>query len=84
MGVQDSSRPKNWPRARELCPTTSDVGPDKLPLGATAGSLVPMANERLDHHQLEALRRGDLATAFGPPFDRVGDHGSPDLCPAGG
>jgi 3-hydroxymyristoyl/3-hydroxydecanoyl-(acyl carrier protein) dehydratase len=33
--------------------------------------LVAMANERLDFHQLEALRRGDLATAFGAPFDRV-------------
>jgi acyl transferase domain-containing protein/3-hydroxymyristoyl/3-hydroxydecanoyl-(acyl carrier protein) dehydratase len=33
--------------------------------------LLPISPTRLDEHQIDALRRGDLATAFGPPFDRV-------------
>ena len=31
--------------------------------------LVPPATMSLDEYQVEALRRGDLARAFGPPFD---------------
>ena len=33
--------------------------------------LVPPVSTRLGPSQLEALRRGDLASAFGPPFDRA-------------
>jgi 3-hydroxymyristoyl/3-hydroxydecanoyl-(acyl carrier protein) dehydratase len=32
--------------------------------------LVPLSLSRLGEDQLSALRRGDLGTAFGPPFDR--------------
>jgi acyl transferase domain-containing protein/3-hydroxymyristoyl/3-hydroxydecanoyl-(acyl carrier protein) dehydratase len=34
--------------------------------------LVPMAALRMDENQVDALRRGDLAAAFGAPFDRLG------------
>ena len=30
-----------------------------------------MANERFERNQVDALRRGDLVTAFGPRFDRL-------------
>ena len=33
--------------------------------------LVPVARLSLDERQVEALRRGDLAGAFGPPFDTL-------------
>jgi len=36
-----------------------------------AGPLVPMAPTVLDERQVDALRNGDLATAFGSPFDRL-------------
>jgi acyl transferase domain-containing protein/3-hydroxymyristoyl/3-hydroxydecanoyl-(acyl carrier protein) dehydratase len=36
-----------------------------------ADSLVPMSVTQLSERQVGALRAGDLATAFGPPFDRL-------------
>jgi 3-hydroxymyristoyl/3-hydroxydecanoyl-(acyl carrier protein) dehydratase len=33
--------------------------------------VIPVAPTRLDASEVDALRRGDLATAFGAPFDRV-------------
>jgi len=33
--------------------------------------LVPVARQSLDERQVEALRRGDLAAGFGPPFDKL-------------
>ena len=33
--------------------------------------LVPVARLSLDERQVEALRRGDLAAGFGPPFDKL-------------
>ena len=46
--------------------------------------LVPMAVESLDERQVEALRRGDLAAAFGPPFDRARPAPTRSACPAAG
>ena len=40
------------------------------PAGEVDG-LVPMSITDLASHQVEALRQGDLATAFGPPFDQL-------------
>ena len=71
MGVRDSSRPKNWPRARESCPTTSNVGPTKPRPAAALAAWYRWRMSGSIEHQVEALRRGDLATAFGPPFDRA-------------
>ena len=34
--------------------------------------LAPAGSRRLDRAQVDALREGDLAAAFGPPFDRLG------------
>ena len=52
--------------------------PHAIDLNSRAGrtlekvpDLVPVASTRLDPSQLEALRRGDLAGAFGPPFERI-------------
>jgi len=52
--------------------TGSTGGPSQPgpPAGAVDG-LVPMSLTDLALHQVEALRQGDLATAFGPPFDRL-------------
>ncbi|HZW32862.1 MAG TPA: type I polyketide synthase, partial [Isosphaeraceae bacterium] len=38
-------------------------------------ALIPTAPGCLDERQVEALRRGDLASAFGPPFDRLSGEG---------
>ena len=36
--------------------------------------LIPMSPARLDEIKVDALRRGDFATAFGSPFDRLDLH----------
>ena len=49
------------------------AGPDEAAFSATATivMLIPTSPGRLDEEQVEALRRGDLATAFEAPFDRL-------------
>jgi acyl transferase domain-containing protein/3-hydroxymyristoyl/3-hydroxydecanoyl-(acyl carrier protein) dehydratase len=37
--------------------------------------LVPMARARLGEREVDSLRRGDCAEAFGPPFDGLAVHG---------
>jgi acyl transferase domain-containing protein/3-hydroxymyristoyl/3-hydroxydecanoyl-(acyl carrier protein) dehydratase len=47
-----------------------DAPSPRVPPCGNAESLVPLSTMQLDEHELDALRRGDLAGAFGPPFDR--------------
>ena len=63
--------PEELAAGKGIVPGEIDRRPRPGPGSNAAVGLVPMANERLDQDQLEALRRGDLATAFGPPFDQV-------------
>src|SRR5262249_54146762 len=53
------------PRPLDSRPVTG-VRPDDW------ADLVPVAASKLDERQGEALRTGDLAGAFGSPFDRLG------------
>ena len=55
----------------------------RIPASAMTTELIPMSPTRLDEHQVDALRRGDLATAFGPRS--IGcDRGSARRCRAAG
>jgi acyl transferase domain-containing protein/3-hydroxymyristoyl/3-hydroxydecanoyl-(acyl carrier protein) dehydratase len=56
------------------------IVPGSLPVPSKPNSrfsddreLMPMSPRRLDEHQVDALRRGDLASAFEAPFDRLED-----------
>ena len=46
--------------------------------------LIPTSSGRLDKEQVDALRRGDLATAFESPFDRLTIEDPSHLQPTGG
>ena len=69
--AQAFSPRKSWRPAAESSRTRSICSPVPGVRRRRAPDLVPRVCGGLEPAELEALRRGDLAGAFGPPFDRL-------------
>jgi 3-hydroxymyristoyl/3-hydroxydecanoyl-(acyl carrier protein) dehydratase len=54
-----------------IVPRARDADRNSRPDDAGVAALVSMSRTRLDERDVDSLRRGDLAAAFGPPFDRL-------------
>jgi len=63
--------PEELAAGRGIVPRDLDVKMHPGPAAANLASVVPVSRTRLDEQKIAALRCGDLATAFGPPFDRL-------------
>ncbi len=57
-----------------IVPRALDLSMKPRPATLDATHLIPLSPIKLDAIKVDALRRGDLAGAFGPPFDRIDLH----------
>jgi 3-hydroxymyristoyl/3-hydroxydecanoyl-(acyl carrier protein) dehydratase len=63
--------PAELAAGRGIVPHTLEVRSSSEPRIGPSAELIPTTPGCLNERQVEALRRGDLASAFGPPFDRI-------------
>ena len=61
--------PEELAAGKGIVPRGTDGDAKTRPEATGVAALVPMSRTRLEEQEVDCLRRGDFAMAFGPPFD---------------